>query len=97
MMAQGQRPAAVTMDGVPFPMIGYDESEITTVINIIDYLDTKLRALRCHATQVDASADDDQTEHMLASPWAQQEAFMLARSTVGWTDELEADLFRGLR
>jgi LmbE family N-acetylglucosaminyl deacetylase len=97
MMSQGERPAAVMMDGVPFPMVGYDESEITTVINIVDHLEAKMRAWQCHATQIDASTDDDQAEQMLASPWARQEAFVLARSTVGWPDGLETDLLRGLR
>ena len=97
MMSQEQTPAAVMMDGVPFHMIGYDENEITTLIDIADHVDAKLRALQCHATQIDASADDDQAEQMLSSPWAGQEAFILARSTVGWTEELETDLFRGLR
>jgi LmbE family N-acetylglucosaminyl deacetylase len=97
MMSDGEKPAAVMMDGVPFPMVGYDEDDITTVIDIGEYLQTKLRALQCHATQIDTSAETEETQRLLESPWMQQEAFVLARSTVGWPGGLETDLFRGLR
>jgi LmbE family N-acetylglucosaminyl deacetylase len=97
LMSPGDAPAAVMMDGVPFSMVGYGEDEITTVINIGEQLQSKLRALQCHATQIDASAESDEAQQMMESPWARQETFILARSTVGWPDGLETDLFRGLR
>lgn len=97
MMSLGEGPAAVMMDGVPFPMVGYSEDQITTLIDIGEQLQRKFRALQCHATQIDASAESDEAQQMIDSPWARQEAFILGRSTVGWPDSLETDLFRGLR
>ena len=97
MMSQGDKPAAVMMDGVPFPMVGYEEHEITTVIDIAEYLQIKLQALQCHATQIDTDAEDAEAQQMMESPWARQEAFILARSNVGWQEGVETDLFRGLR
>ncbi len=97
MMSHGEGPAAVMMDGVPFPMVGYPEDEITAAIDISEYLQTKLQAQQCHATQIDVSTDGEAAQQMWEGPWARQEAFILARSTVGWPEGVETDLFRGLR
>jgi len=97
MMSQDGKPAAVMMDGVPFPMVGYSQKEITTVIDIGRYLETKMRGLQCHASQFDASSAAEEAQQMLDSPLFRQETFVLARSTVGWPDGVETDLFRGLR
>ncbi len=90
-------PAAVMMDGVPFPMVGYPGNEITTVIDIADHVETKLRGLQCHSTQVDASSTSEEAQRLIHSPLFCQETYILARSQVGWPDEVERDLFRGLR
>ena len=96
-MSQDGKPASVMMDGVPFPMVGYRQEQITTVIDISGYLEVKLRGLQCHATQIDLSNLPEELDPMVQDPMFGQETFVLARSTVGWPDEVETDLFRGLR
>ncbi len=90
-------PATVMMDGVPFPMVGYSRDEITTVIDIGEHTETKLRGLQCHATQIDVSSTSEKVQQLIHSPLFCQETFVLARCQVGWSDEVEKDLFRGLR
>ena len=96
-MSQGGRPMAVMMDGVPFPMVGYRREQISAVIDVGDYLETKIRGLACHATQFDAAGDVEQAQQFLSSPLMRQETFILGRSTVGQPSEVETDLFAGLR
>jgi LmbE family N-acetylglucosaminyl deacetylase len=96
-MSQDGKPASVMMDGVPFAMNGYSWDGITTVVDIGDYVQVKLRGLQCHATQIDARADPDEVQQMMESRLFRQETFVLARSDVGWPDAVETDLFRGLR
>jgi len=88
--------AAVMMDGVPFPFVGYAPSEITTVVDVAAYAERKLQALLCHASQLPASAAED-WQNALHDPAFVRESFRLARSTVGQPTEREEDLFRGLR
>ncbi len=97
-MRERGEPAAMMMDGVPFSFVGPPMAEITTVIDVSQYVEHKLRAIRCHATQVgresrfsDASADAQE------DPLLAQEHFVLARSRVGWPAGVEADLFDRLR
>jgi LmbE family N-acetylglucosaminyl deacetylase len=97
-MSEGDRPAAVMMDGVPFPFVGRRRDEITTVVDVSDYAEAKLRGIRCHASQVDphspfAEAPDEVMRH----PLFHSEHFILARSTVGRPAGVETDLFAGLR
>jgi LmbE family N-acetylglucosaminyl deacetylase len=96
-MSQGGRPASVTMDDVPFPMVGYRREQITAVIDIGDYLETKMRGLACHATQFDARSAVEQAQQFLSSPLMRQETFILGRSAVGQPSAVETDLFAGLR
>lgn len=96
-MSPPGRPAGVMMDGVPFPMVGYARERITTVIDIGGYVETKLRGLRCHASQIDASEVSDEAQGMVDHPLFRRETYVLARSEVGWPDAMETDLFRGLR
>jgi len=96
-MSQNGRPASVMMDGVPFAMVGYSGDEITTVIDIGEHLQTKLRGLQCHATQIDWRNIPYEIGQMMDNPMFVKETFLLARSIVGWPDELETDLFRGVR
>lgn len=93
----GQRPA-ILMDGVPFPMVGYPASEIDAVIDVSAYVELKRQGILCHATQVgDASRYATAPDEVLADRWFSQESFRLARSTVGWPDGVEPDLFARLR
>ena len=92
------RPAAVLMDGVPFPFTGYPASEISTVIDVSAYVEQKRQGILCHATQVgDASRYATAPDEVLADRWFRQETFRLARSTVGWPDGVEQDLLARLR
>jgi len=91
------RPAAVMMDGVPFPFVGRRRDEITTVIDVSEYTEAKLRGIRCHATQVDPHSPFAETpDEVMRQSWFQSEHFILARSTVGWPEGVERDLFAGL-
>ena len=97
-MSEGGKPAAVTMDGVPFYFVGRRHDEITTLIDVSDYLEAKLRGIRCHATQVDPHSPFAETpDEVMREPWFRHETFVLARSTVGWPERVETDLFAGLR
>jgi LmbE family N-acetylglucosaminyl deacetylase len=96
-MSEGGKPAAVMMDGVPFPFVGRGPDEITTVIDVSDYAEAKLRGIRCHATQVEPHSPFTETpDEVLRQPWFRREHFVLARSTVGWPEQVETDLFAGL-
>jgi LmbE family N-acetylglucosaminyl deacetylase len=89
--------SAVMMDGVPFPFVGRRPDEITTVIDVSDYAETKLRGIRCHATQVAPDSPlAGEPEAVMAHPWFQREHFILARSSVGWPDGVEGDLMARL-
>jgi LmbE family N-acetylglucosaminyl deacetylase len=92
------KPAAVMMDGVPFYFSARREDEITTVIDVEDHVEPKLRGIQCHATQVGRSNRYyDTPDEVMRENWFRQEHFVLARSTLGWPHELETDLFAGLR
>ena len=94
-MSQDGEPAAVMMDGVPFLFVGRDE--ITTIIDVSEHLEAKLQGIRCHATQVGRSNRfADTPDEVMRETWFRQESFVLAHSTVGWPQEIETDLFRGL-
>jgi LmbE family N-acetylglucosaminyl deacetylase len=97
-MAEGDKPAAVEIDGVPFYFVGYSLDEITAVIDVSDYLDAKLRGIRCHATQVGRQNRFSETpDEVTRETWFRRESFILAHSTVGWPEGVETDLFAGLR
>ena len=93
----------VSMDGVPFPFVGYPMEKITTIIDVRDYAETKLKGIRCHASQL--APDNPYTQADLdvaANPLFWQEMFILAqcqpdiRSAIP-IDRKEDDLFTGLR
>jgi LmbE family N-acetylglucosaminyl deacetylase len=97
-MSEGSKPAAVMMDGVPFYFVGRRRDEITTVIDVSDYLEAKLRGIRCHATQVGRQNHfADTPDEVMSESWFRSEHFILARSTVGWPEGMETDLFARLR
>jgi LmbE family N-acetylglucosaminyl deacetylase len=90
-------PAAVMMDGVPFYFVSRRVDEITTVIDVSDYVEAKLRGIRCHATQVGRESPFDETpEEVKQQSWFQKEHYVLAPSTVGWPGDLETDLLARL-
>ena len=94
----GEGMAAVMMDGVPFAFVGCPEGEITTVIDVSDYAERKLQGMFCHATQVGEDwRSPEAVEETLASDWFLSEHYVLASSEVGWPEDQEHDLFRGLR
>ncbi|MGD1992949.1 MAG: PIG-L deacetylase family protein [Anaerolineae bacterium] len=93
---EGQLPS-VDMDGVPFYFVAYAEDEITTVIDVSEYVEAKLRGIRCHITQVGrATPFEESLEEARRDLTFQRETFVLARSTVGRPQELETDLLWGL-
>lgn len=95
--ADGQR-AAVLMDGVPFPFVGYPASEINAVIDVASFVEPKRQGILCHATQVgNESRFATEAEAVMADPWFRQETFRLAASSVGWPEGVENDLLAGLR
>ena len=97
-MSDEDGPRKVMMDGVPFPIIGQSAEEITTVVDVGAYTEVKLRGLQCHVSQVGYDTLwGESPEAVVQEPWFRQEAFQLARSTVGWPGGLETDLFAGLR
>jgi LmbE family N-acetylglucosaminyl deacetylase len=97
-MSEGGKPASVPMDGVPFFFIGRPRDEITTIIDVSDHVQAKLDGIRCHATQVGRhNRFADTPDEVKREQWFRQETFVLARSTVGWPEEVEVDVFAGLR
>ncbi len=92
------QPTAMLMDGVPFSFVGRPADEITTAIDVSDYVDQKLRGIQCHATQVGRTGRSDDAESaVLNDPGFSTEHFILAKSTVGFADQREDDLFARLR
>ncbi len=91
-------PTAMMMDGVPFSFAGPALAEVTTVIDVSDYAEQKLRGIRCHATQVGRQKHlGDTLERVLDDPGFTNEYFLLTRSTVARPQDVETDLFAGLR
>ncbi len=96
-ISEGDKPAAVMMDGVPFYFVGLPESEITTVIDVGPYAEAKLKGIKCHATQVgrnDRYAEE--LEEARAEPWFMKELFVLAKSSIAAPAGVETDLLAGL-
>ena len=92
------KPAAVMMDGVPFYFASRRDDEITTVIDVSDYVEPKLRGIQCHATQVGRNSRfSDTPDEVMAEHWFRHEHFVLAQTTLEWPRELETDFFYGLR
>ncbi len=97
-MAEGNKPASVMMNGVPFFFLGRRPDEITTVIDVSDHVEAKLNGIRCHATQLGPqNRFADTPDEVMHNKWFRKECFVLAHSTVGWPQGVEDDLFAGLR
>ena len=97
-LSESEERPAVMMDGVPFHIVGRPHDEITTVIDVTDYVEAKLRGLQCHVSQIGYDIPFAKSpEEVLEQPWFRQETYALGRSKVGWPEEMETDLFAGLR
>lgn len=93
----GDGPAAVLMDGVPFPFAGVPQEDVTTLIDIRAYAETKMQAVACHVSQVGDASSEASVIDMQRQAWANYEAFILARSVLPRQEGVEHDLFAGLR
>lgn len=92
----GQRPA-VLMDGVPFAFSGLPLEQISTVIDVGDYAEAKLRGILCHASQIGRqNRFVESPDEVLQDPWFRRETFLLARTSVSKPPGVETDLFAGL-
>lgn len=102
-MEQNGGSSSVSIDGVPFPFVGQSWDKITTIVDVRDYVEVKLRGIRCHASQLDpGSLYLQQTFDLPANPWFWQETYVLAWSRpellrVPLPQGKENDLFAGLR
>jgi len=97
-MAEEGKPESLPLDGVPFYFAGRRHDEITTVIDVSDYVEAKLRGIQCHTTQVGRqNRFADTPDEVMREPWFQRETFVLARSTAGWPEGMETDLLARLR
>ena len=97
-MTEDHEPAALMMDEIPFYMVGRSDDEITTVIDVKEYVMQKLEGIQSHPTHVgDQNPFADAREYVLRDPGFCREYVPLAHSTVGWSEETEGDLFTGLR
>jgi len=93
---------AILMDGIPFPFIGYSVEQITTVVNVEDYAQAKLKAVRCYASQLSPETPYMKEDFDLAAnTWFWQENFILAQVNgvpfVAPDGDKENDLFAGVR
>ena len=71
---------------------------VTTIVDVQDYLEAKTRGIRCHVTQVGRDElPGPVSEEARRAPWFGREAYTLARSTVGWHQGVESDLFERVR
>ncbi len=96
-MSDGDKPAAVMMDGVPFYFVGLWRDEITTSIDVSGHVAAKLDGIRCHATQIAADSPFAKApDEIVQQAWFQTEHFVLAHSTVGPPTGVETDLFARL-
>ncbi len=93
----------VSMDGVPFPFVGYPLDQITTVIDIHDYAQAKLEGIRCYASQINPEVMPFLQEDFdpISNSWFGQEMFILAQIRDGLSpmskNGKEDDLFAGIR
>ncbi|RME77212.1 MAG: hypothetical protein D6784_04070 [Chloroflexi bacterium] len=92
----------VLMEGIPFPFVGYAPEQITTVIDVRQYVQAKLNGIRCHASQLNPMHPYLQDEFdPLMEEWFFREAYILAQNNLdGYSlppGEKETDLFAGIR
>ncbi len=74
---------------------GTSDDQITTGIDVADFLDIKEQALRCHKTQLPPDSSFFSKDEM--RNWWGKDYFVLAASQVGLPAGREEDLFWGLK
>jgi N-acetyl-1-D-myo-inositol-2-amino-2-deoxy-alpha-D-glucopyranoside deacetylase len=93
----------VPIDGIPFSFWGYPMETITTVIDVRDYAEHKLKGIRCHASQLRPENPYLQPDfNVVDQPWFCRETFILARRrpdipAPSTANGKEDDFFVGLR
>ncbi|HAL62323.1 MAG TPA: PIG-L domain-containing protein [Chloroflexi bacterium] len=75
---------------------GTCDDRITTVIDVVPFLEVKKQALACHKTQLPPGNLFAQISDEEMRKWWGKEHFVLAASRVGLPSEVETDLFWGL-
>ena len=86
----------VMMDGIPFSFFGYDDSQVTTKINITAYAHHKQKGILCHASQIQDTSPFV-GEEALNRDIFQGETFIRVQSLVAVPAGIEDDFFAGLR
>ncbi len=76
---------------------GTCDDRITTVIDVVPFLEVKKRALACHKTQLPPNNIFAQMSDEEIRKWWGKEHLVLAASRVGLPSGMETDLFWGLR
>jgi len=76
---------------------GTCDNQITTVIDVLPFLEVKKRAVAYHRTQLPPSNIFAQMSEEEMRKWWGKEHFVLAASRVGLPSGMETDLFWGLR
>ncbi len=84
---------AEAMKREDLPLFGYQDDQITTIIDITPYLESKMKAIYCHRGQGDYERFVERQNRGLLH----REYFHLAISRLGEPGEKEEDLFQGLR
>jgi LmbE family N-acetylglucosaminyl deacetylase len=96
-MSAGGQPPSVMMDGVPFPMVGYPDEQITTRVDVSAYVDQKVAGIQCHRTQLrSGNPYVAAPEQAKLAPMFREETYRLVLSRVGAAAEPETDLLFGL-
>jgi len=75
---------------------GTCDDRITTVVDVMPFLEVKRRAIACHKTQLPPGNIFAQMSDEEMRKWWGKEHFVLAASRVGFPSEIETDLFWGL-
>lgn len=85
------------VDGQPRGEIAWKEWMVTTRIDVSGYCETGLRAIKCHASQLESLGPLAQApEDLVCQVLALQGTFYRAFSAVNGGRKLETDLFEGL-
>lgn len=87
----------VGLGDIDLDNFGVDERRITTRIDTDAFFEVKMRATRCHATQIQPNSPWQKLPTDQLRAFSRYETFTLARSLVGMPEGIEDDLFRGLR
>lgn len=89
--------ADISLGEIDLDNFGVDESVITTRIDTDAYLGVKLRAIECHATQIQPNSPWRKATAQQLRDFMRYETYTLARSLVSVPAGIEDDLFAGIR